>query len=660
MRRWYILFAVVAVTSALTMLPTKTRNCIDNCKCKQNNLPSRLQVLECNRPLIINETTFRYFKKPQINTISLENVNIEQIQETAFGDFKNLEDVLIINSKIGSIDAKAFNKVKRLKFANCGFEDSPDLFSEKLEELHFGSCQIEEIPKLNGLLSLTFLNLTGNYIKDVGIETFAELFDLEQLYLSNNEIFKLPPTLFINNRELNSLYLDNNPLRQFYLNTSENLETLSLKNCQLETFDERSTQRLSTLNELNLSNNKIKTLSGNALAHMKDLSVINLSNNKLEKLDDDIFSGNPNLVKITLDSNNLGTLPNFYLKNGGIFSTYTFSYNIFEKIPSLKILDISYNNIPYISPTAFAENRDLEVLNIAGNPLMVLNPEVFSKNHVIKDVDARNTSLQKLWSNNNTPIKSLHKLLVGDNNLTTITIDDLKIMPNLKAIDLNNNKLIFSEKLCYVINWLDRSEVSPIEYTKNIDTDIDAPYYDNSDGFSFMSWKEFYNEKCPEIIEDFVTTPESFKSDDDVEDEHESENETSNEYHEDEYDDYNYDDETDADEAALNKYVQNENNNLAKASYILSVTSVFILTALVVLTLAVTITLTILRRNSNFNMHKANLPRLKIPLWYNTPGQKKHSGSVYRPLSEDLSGPKTPKLSRYEFTSTPTVHSSNP
>ncbi|KAJ8984523.1 hypothetical protein NQ317_010994 [Molorchus minor] len=670
MKRWYLLLATLAVATATPPMPTKTKHCIDHCTCEENSLPSRLQV------------------------ISLENVIVERIQESALKDFKYLEDVLIVNSKIGSIDAKAFNGVKRLKFHMCGFEDSPDFFSEKLEEVHFGSCHLEEIPKLNGLLSLTFLNLTGNYIKDVGIEAFDELFDLEELYLSNNEIFKLPPTLFINNQELNSLYLDNNPLKQFYLNTTENLETLSLKNCQLEVFDERSTQKLTTLSELNLSGNKIKELPSTALAHMKYLSVINLSNNRLERLNDDIFAENPLLVKIALDGNNFDTLPNFYLKNGEVFTTYTFSCrncglktlsstvfekmggmidlqlsenefmnidNMFDKIGSLKILDISYNNIAYISPNAFAGNLNLETLNLAGNPLMTLNPEVFANNHVLREIDARNTSLQKLWSNNNKLVHSLQKLLVGNNLLTTVTIDDFKITPNLKAIDLNNNPLIFTDRLCNVINWLDNSEISPIEYNQKLPTNLDLPFYDSIDEFSEMSWNEFYDSKCPEIPSEFVTTPEA--GDDDLD---ESDNDSDSDDSTDEYDvdpdddDYNYDDEIVADEVSLDQYVQDENDNLARASYILSVTSIFILTALVVLTLAVTITLAILRRNNNFNMHLANLPRLKVPLWYSTPGQKIHSGSVYRPLSEDLSGPKTPKLSRYEFTSSPTVHSNNP
>ncbi|CAH1974471.1 unnamed protein product [Acanthoscelides obtectus] len=678
MTRWLLAFAALAAAlaeatpptpKAPLLLPTKIKSCIEHCKCKLN----KLAVIECDRPIILNSTTFRYINKPQTSTVSFENVIIDQIEEDAFSDFPNLGDILILNSHIGSIDAKAFNNVKRVKFARCRFEDRPDLVSEKMEELHFGECQLEEIPKLNGLLKLTFLNLTGNYIKDIDIDAFAELFDLEELYLSNNEIFKIPPTLFINNDNLAGLYLDNNQLRHFYLNTSENLETLSLKNCSLELFDEKSAQRLSDLNDLNLSHNKLKTITGRTMSFMKELAIINLSHNKLSKLDDDIFAYNTNLMKIVLDGNNFEALPNFYLHNGD-FIAYSFSCkhcglktlpasafkhmksmtslelshnklmnvdNSFQNITSLKLLDISYNNVVYFAPYTFVNNKNLEYLNIAGNPLMTLNPEVFAVMPVLKLINARNATLSKLWSNYNKSLKDLQKLLLSDNRLTSLSIDDFRITPSLTAIDLFNNPLVFTEKLCKVLNWLDLKGVNPIEKFRS----YEFPFDDSYD--IIMSWTQLHNNNCQVQSTTTVTTIPIDDEDNDDDDDDTT----------DRYDEAYYDDEDDIVEEEVKKFAE---SNFTRASYILSITSAFVLSAVVVLTVAVTLTLCILKRNSNFNMHEANLPRVKIPLWNTTPGQKKHSGSVYRPLSEDLSGPKTPKLSRYEFTATPTVHSSNP
>lgn len=631
-------------------LPTKMKNCIDHCKCKFTSLKSRIQIEDCDGPLILNETTFRYINKPSINVLSIANVIINQIQEDAFKGFDNLDDILILNSHIASIDAKTFNSIKRVKFADCRFEDRPDLFSEKMEELHFGNCQLQDIPKLNNLYKLTFLNLSSNLIKDVEIETFAELLNLEVLILSNNEIFKLPSLVFINNENLASLYLDNNPLKHFYLNTSSNIEILSIRNCHLKTFDEQSTQRLSSVVELYLSHNYIESLSARTLAHMKMLSNIDLSHNQLTILDDDVFAYNPHLTKIYLDNNKFDTLPNFYLKGEDNFLVHTFSCNncslkklssyvfenmrsmvdlklsqnrfmnvdnAFQKIYSLKRLDISENNIAHFQIDTFSNNKNLETLNMASNPIMTLMPEVFAQNPVLREIDARNTSLTKLWSNTNNSLKNLHVLLLSNNQLTTLTSDDLKIMPKLELLDITNNPLFFDVQLCNLIDWMDRNEVAAIKAPTKVFSGFDR---NDEEGFTSMQWKDIHNGQCPDPLDDL-----------------------------DEYNDNEYLDDID-DEV--------ERSSLAVASYILSLTSAFVLSALVVLVVAVTLTLCLLKRNNAFNMHSANLPRFKISPWYTQPSIKKHSGSVYQILSEDISGPKTPKMSRYEFAPTPTVHSS--
>ncbi|CAH1158481.1 unnamed protein product [Phyllotreta striolata] len=691
-----VLLAAQAAVCSLPLLPRNSKYCIDNCACKFGKLPNRLQIVKCNKPLVLNATTFRYINKAIINVVSLENLIINQIQENAFKDFHNLDDVIVLNTKIGSIDAKAFNNVTRLRFQNCGFEDSPDLFSEKLEEIHFGGCNLEEIPDLGGLLKLTFLNLTDNYLKNIEVEAFAELFELEELYLSNNEIFRLPATALINNRDLITLNLDNNPLKSFALNTSDSLETLSLKNCQLETFDEDSTRKLTSLNDLVLSHNNIRNINSKALSHMSELSVIDLSYNKLTNLDDNVFAENRKLIKITLDGNDLQRLPNFYLNNNEDFSLNTFSCkncnlsalsssvfenmegmiylelsqnklknvdSSFEKITSLKLLDISHNDIEYLAPQAFVKNSHLESLNIAGNPLISLNPEVFANNTDLRDIDARNASLERLWSNYNRKVPSLHKILLSGNQLSGLTEDDIKLMPKLEAIDLNHNPISFNLNTCKVIHQLKTNRVIPIQYTKEISNEYEKSFGEDIDGFSTIEWKDFHRGACPEYTTEApTTTPPTTKSvpskietldendiDDDDDDE---EDDDDSEYNDDDDRQYEYDEPEEETSSRLLK----DDTTLARATYILSVTSVFVLSALVVLTIAVTITLCILRRNNKFEMQRANLPRLKIPLWNTVSGQKKHSGSVYRPLSEDLSGPKTPKLSRYEFTSTPVVH----
>ncbi|ENN81195.1 hypothetical protein YQE_02385, partial [Dendroctonus ponderosae] len=682
-----------------------------NCECK-NILPNVVNVISCNGSLVLNSELFRTLDRNAVAVLTLSNVIISEIKEDAFTSMPYLENVVIENSQIGSIDEKAFNNVKYLKVADCGFEDSPNLSSEKLEELHFGNCRLDEIPALDKLYELRLLNLSGNYIRDIGITAFSQLFSLETLYLTDNQISRVPANVFVNNGELDSLYLDNNPLKTFYLNTSNSLESLSLKNCFLSTFDERSSSRLTSLSELNLSNNRISNLQPNHLAFMSELSVLDLSKNNLTKLENEIFSFNFKLRKIILDDNAFEVLPNFTLSNNHQFETYIFSckncglttghpetfkhmptivslnlsYNNFTfiddmliYISSLRLLDVSYNKLKVLTG-AFNSNRNLETLNIAGNPLMTLNPGNFINNKAINKIDARNCKLYTLWSNNATILESVKRLYLGENQLTSLSIEDMKVVPQLSIIDLHDNLFVFDNQMCNVINYLDARFVNLVDNSEKI---ADTPLMDDIDNFTPNGWLDLHKGICPEMtfnIDEGVDSEEdldnidetlqdlqklsAFKgeADDSAIDDDDDEDEDDDD---DEEEEDNYDDEADNDDVSIDdllddaptaEIIDGENINLARVSYILSITSVFVLTALAVLIMSVVITLCVLRRNNNFNMHRANLPRLKIPLWSTQLTEKKHSGSIYRPLSEDLSGPKTPKMNRYEFAATPTVH----
>ncbi|KAL1492940.1 hypothetical protein ABEB36_011101 [Hypothenemus hampei] len=711
---------LLSLTSvALALPPVGLTNCVPNCHC-DDIYRNILNVVGCEGPLTINSTLFNNLDRSVITVARFSNVVIDQIKEDAFKKMLILQDVIIEHAQIGSIDAKAFDSVKKVKFADCGFEVSPNLSSENLEQLHFGDCKLDVIPKLDRLYNLTFLNLSGNYIQQVDFMTFAEVFNLETLYLSNNEISRLPANLFVNNVKLRGLHLDNNPLKMFYLNISNILETLSIRNCFLSTFDLRSTQRLTSLIELNLSNNRIKSLYLKDLAPMAELQIIDLSNNNLSQLEDDIFSNNLKLQRITLDGNKMDFLPKFNISASDAFETFSFScqscglkslhpdtfknmpliYNLnlayndlisIEKslvyIGSLRILDVSYNNIRSLSE-AFNTNKNLETLNIAGNPLNELNPSDFALNKAMKKIDASNCKLDQIWSNRKTSLSELKKLLLAGNHLKSISIEDFKIVPRLQQIDLHDNPLKLNDQLCDVINYLQQNYVSLIEYPKNT---TDNGLLNDIDYFTPNGWADLHQNKCrdasSEVQEiDILSNLEDDKEDlsavlkkkqlidllmkknDDLNAEKLKEYDY---YYEDD-DDYAEDDDDDDDEDQEGEDISDSNDaetpenvaaevvngsiNFARVSYILSVTSVFVLTALAVLIMAVVVTLCVLRRNTDFNLQKANLPRFKIPRWEAQFSEKKHSGSVYRPLSEDLSGPKTPKMSRYDFSATPTVH----
>lgn len=702
-----LLFCILAALGVATASYTNV-GCIVGCKCKEDvTLSKKLKIADCDSPIYLSNNTFSKAMK-KVFTIHFDNVHIIRIEKDAFNSFDNLEAVIIEDSNIESIHRSAFDlqQLSTIKFTRTRFLELPNFTTESLEELVFNDCQLTKIPDLE-LPSLTLLSLADNQLEKIDKMAFSKLDSLTELNLSNNSISSFPPSIFIRNADLNTLNLDNNPLESFVLSNISNLEMLSLKSCKLSTFDRSASRNLDLVSYLDLSYNQISVLPLDAFSGMKELAYIDLSHNQLIELDDDIFLDNGKLNRITLDNNNFQKLPKFQTTDE-VFQVYSFTCDncklqsvndsfkympgivtlslannkilnfdgVLSNIHDLKELSLANNSITSIGANLFINNSKLEVLNLSGNTITSLDPVVFSNMSQLKKLDASNNGLVQLWSNHNAILPALQQLIISRNQFTKITVDDLKVTPELKLIDLQSNPLKCSQDLHDIIVYLVKNSIYPIEGANKLRTHealmtVDATYLDTSD--IQQMWKQLAFKQCfPQSIESIFDEDEfdvesnkykisstikyddlvNYDDDDDFYEDFADEDQT-------EKLEIEYDEETTSDDPNMivSSFVLNGRNiTLARASYILSITSVFVLTALIVLTLAVAITLFCLKRNGTLNMNSGNIPRLKIPLWHTNPTQKKHSGSVYRHLSEDLTGSRTSIINKYEFKQTPLVH----
>lgn len=673
---------------APTSAPTLAPELFPVCKIDTSN-KNKLRITNCVDPLKLNAHVWKLWNiknKENIKNVFIAQTIIDGIENNTFEGFIDLRNVIISEAVINNIESNVFDGIDietlHIKDSHLNFE--PKLTSDTLAEFICNNCSLSEIPVLDNLPNLEYLNLTNNDIKSIELLTFSNLENLQDVSLVNNKLSYIPPNLFANNTELTKLSLDGNQLDTIEIRVPT-LEILSLESCHLRVFDELSSKELNEVIYLNLKNNQISNLTATSFNHMYMLETIDLSDNNLGVLDSRIFRKNLELDKIILDNNLLKTLPNFFIQTAdGAFKVTYFSCNncgissitnqVFANMPELSTLllarnnldslndnsfsnlldliklDLSDNQIRMIDEHAFSNNKKLRVINLSGNPLKSLDPIIFKENSVLKTLDVRCTQLKTLWSNHNTMLPSLEHLYASDNDITDLSIDDFKITTNLKIIDLTDNDIQSTPDTCALISKL--RNIKSVKYDDK--TQIwDIPFYQN------VSWDEIFDTDC----KDFIIDPEV------------SSDYITKKFNEDLFDDYRYaDDDSDSaedDDTGLDvddyEYEYEEKSPVAqiedslKAASILSLTAAFICTAVIVLIAAVTITLCILKRNNTYNK---NLPHIKIPLWKdaylsNMKYQKKHSGSVYRPLSEDLSGLSTPKFNRYEFLATPTVHSSN-
>ncbi|XP_045482005.1 leucine-rich repeat-containing protein 15-like [Harmonia axyridis] len=679
---------------------------LQGCK-SQNNKNMALEISSCLKPIDI-KSDFNWTSN-SFTGIRFNNVVIDNLEANAFNLFTDLEHLEFISTDIKNMHPQAFYsaELSTLSFSNCKFWYLPNIQCLNLEELIIANCSLKRVQKFEELPSLTLLHLNGNRISALKEKTFESLDSLEELHLNNNELTGLLPKLFYSNPQLSFLDLSHNLLTTFALEGAMKLEFLSLNNNRLEVFDAASSRNLRFLKSLDLSHNRLTKINQETFKNMPDLEMLNLGYNELTVLDNDVFSYNKNLEKLILDGNHFKTLPifkghtdifrrmyNFSCKKCGIVSLSSLTFGsmpgllkislsdnnleildpkAFALVSGLGILDLSNNRLSKLGGNVFSDNKELVEINLSGNPLKTLDPKDFIDLKKLKKLDVSNAHLKSLWIDNyEYVLENLEQLIISNNSIEYISTDDLKVMPNLRYIDLENNPLQCTVHLANLINWLTTHEVLSVEGVNILRRNeklLDETQYFEGTYDHKSQWEKLVKKSCvPSDDEeknkntDFVMNlilqnarlinsvpkvdpPQQAPSYDDTPDDEDDEE------NDDDDDDYS----EDGEETVL---ASRDDFNLNQMTNIISVTSVFVITALVVLSAAVSITLVILKRHNTLNINNANLPRIKIPRWETIPSQKKHSGSVYRPLSEEILTPPTPKFNRYEFKSNPTVHSS--
>jgi hypothetical protein len=260
--------------------------------------------------------------------------------------------------------------------------------------------------------------------------------------------------------------------------------------------------------------------------------------------------------------------------------------------------------------------------------LSIVDASFFEKNEELEQLDISGCEITDLWPNSKQPLKSLKLLNAARNKIQVVTLDTMKITPSLIHLDLSGNKFICNGLFTDLAKYMKKNEISDLPFkasesktswltTCELDYDGDEETYDESD-------KDF-------TIDDGNDADNTDEDDDDADDDDDDDDELS-----DEDDDYSLND------LVFNKYNDVIEDDVQEVpamdtkdivAYLLP-TLVFFLTALIVLVITVAILLFILHRKGNKRPSNYSHIQLKVPTW-GAGKIKMHSGSVYRPLSEE-------------------------
>lgn len=270
---------------------------------------------------------FLYLRNIDFKRLEMLNVSynlINTLNRNEFTKIESLKHLILKGNEISRVDQTAFHGLHQLKYLDLS-ENSlntiPDhLFNHhslKIETLYLSRNNLSELPKeaLKYSSSVVYLDLSHNRIQKLVNYSFGYMYNLLELYLSNNQIADI---------EINAFYIDDKALVGPGL-----------------------------IEKLDLSNNLLTYLKSPVFFYLTNLRYLLLNNNLLKSIERETFYGVNFMITLDLNINNLTEL--------GFLSNKNFS--------RLRYLKLAHNNLTSIEPGQFIHLSSLKLLDLSSNQI---------------------------------------------------------------------------------------------------------------------------------------------------------------------------------------------------------------------------------------------------------------------------------------------------
>ena len=228
---------------------------------------------------------------PNILTeLDCSNNNITSVEEIKY--FPALEDLILLNNNIKSVDTTHNPKLKRLILANNQLRDidlshNPELETLTVSENNLTQLNINKNSKLKSLYAYKMP------IAEIDVRHLSRLRDLG---FSAHKLIELNVS---QNSELKTLFLGSGSLTTIDLSHNTKLSHVSLQSNQLQEID---LSKNANLKHLNVRNNKLTSLD---LSQQTQLQEVKADYNQLTEFQ---LGENPNLTSLELNNNKLTKL----------------------------------------------------------------------------------------------------------------------------------------------------------------------------------------------------------------------------------------------------------------------------------------------------------------------------------------------------------------
>ncbi|OQR75051.1 chaoptin-like [Tropilaelaps mercedesae] len=420
---------------------------------KEFNRLNNLKYLGLRNNLIkaVGDSTFR-----GLTALKQLDLSDNEIQQVPSGALKHLEEVRWIdlsanriktifefphlahllslnlaNNSITSVDAESLSHLESLTVLDLSSNFiKNELHLAGLPSLHtlnVSNNLFLDIPaSIKKLASLQHLDISRAKIRNLGYSPFSQLSKLEYLNLAWNEIVQIQSNTFQGLVRLKTLILDANILRKFeesHVTDLENLQELSLNDNQLLSFPTEIFLKLRSLVKVHLDFNRIAAISEELLRYAAKLRYLSLNYNLLTEIPEGTFRDMPQLTVLRLRGNNLKKFT-------------PASYNGLES--SLVELDIGDNQISYMPMLNLSS---LRILDISGNQLVNLHSKMFSVSVNLKKLILARNLFSKIDPGWIEPLTELEHLDVSGCQISIVYDNTFGNFLRVKHLNLANNGL---------------------------------------------------------------------------------------------------------------------------------------------------------------------------------------------------------------------------
>ncbi|XP_072393087.1 uncharacterized protein [Diabrotica undecimpunctata] len=259
-----------------------------------------------------------------------------------------------------SVKIRTFPSLNEYQSNHASFDPRHSTYQGNI--VNFSCNTIESLPKNSfisfGSNSIMKIDLHDKAISEIGPGAFLELFCLQELNLSHNNLTNLSEGSFEGLRSLVQLDLSFNNLQDIPDNgltfmELKTLRVLDLSHNEIHSLNHLSFMTLDALEILRMDHNKIKTVDPRVFNYLGALKQLYLNDNALVETSAEQWKGLTNLTDLDLSNNYLssfdmtGNYSFVHLRNLNLSGNTLQYINIFgikQTFPNLFSLDLSNNN----------------------------------------------------------------------------------------------------------------------------------------------------------------------------------------------------------------------------------------------------------------------------------------------------------------------------